>query len=170
MGVEVKKMASSVASAGDNFGDRIKSWPDRIKGFYNDVRTEMRKVSSPSRKEVQATTTVVIITVFLFAFYFGRWIWRSAVVSTSCSIISRIGSGERKKRFTMPDEEKNQTAAGGDVGQVASPELAAGGEPPKNPNMKWYIIHAYSGFERKVKESLESRVQAFGLQDKSAKC
>ena len=26
---------------------------------------------------------------------------------------------------------------------------------PQNPNMKWYIIHTYSGFERKVKESLE---------------
>ena len=35
--------------------------------------------------------------------------------------------------------------------------------------MKWYIIHAYSGFERKVKESLESRVAAFGLQDKIGK-
>lgn len=35
-----------------------------------------------------------------------------------------------------------------------------------NPNMKWYIIHTYSGFERKVRESLESRVKAFGLQDK----
>jgi len=32
--------------------------------------------------------------------------------------------------------------------------------------MRWYIIHSYSGFERKVKESLESRVQAFGLQEK----
>lgn len=31
---------------------------------------------------------------------------------------------------------------------------------------QWYIIHTYSGFEKKVKESLESRVQAFGLQDK----
>jgi len=30
----------------------------------------MKKVTSPTRKEVQATTTVVIITVFLFAFYF----------------------------------------------------------------------------------------------------
>jgi transcriptional antiterminator NusG len=29
----------------------------------------------------------------------------------------------------------------------------------------WYIIHTYSGFERKVKESLESRVKAFGLED-----
>src|SRR6266404_3285291 len=32
--------------------------------------------------------------------------------------------------------------------------------------MQWYIIHTYSGFEKKVKESLESRVEAFNLQDK----
>ena len=30
---------------------------------------------------------------------------------------------------------------------------------------QWYIIHTYSGFENKVKESLEQRVQAYGLQD-----
>ena len=48
----------------------LRSWPERIKTFYNDVRTEMKKVTSPTRKEVQATTTVVIITVFLFAFFF----------------------------------------------------------------------------------------------------
>ncbi len=49
---------------------RLRSWPERIKSFYSDVRTEMKKVTSPSLKEVQATTTVVIITVFLFALYF----------------------------------------------------------------------------------------------------
>jgi len=38
--------------------------------------------------------------------------------------------------------------------------------PPVNENFKWYIIHAYSGFERKVRESLESRIQAFGLQNR----
>jgi preprotein translocase subunit SecE len=48
----------------------IKSWPERIKTFYNDVRTEMKKVTAPSLKEVRATTAVVIITVFLFATYF----------------------------------------------------------------------------------------------------
>ena len=29
----------------------------------------------------------------------------------------------------------------------------------------WYIVHTYSGFENKVKESLEQRVHAYGLQD-----
>ena len=38
--------------------------------------------------------------------------------------------------------------------------------PPANERFKWYIIHAYSGFERKVRESIESRVQAFGLQER----
>ena len=48
-------------------------------------------------------------------------------------------------------------------------EAAASATATSNPNFKWYIIHTYSGFERKVRESLESRVQAFGLQDKIGK-
>jgi len=71
MSVETKKMANSIAAAGGSFGDRIKSWPERVKTFYNDVRTEMRKVTAPSWKEVRATTTVVVITVFIFALYFA---------------------------------------------------------------------------------------------------
>ena len=71
MGVGTKKMANSIAAADDSsFGGRLKSWPERVRSFYNDVRTEMRKVTSPSRKEVQATTAVVIVTVFLFGLYF----------------------------------------------------------------------------------------------------
>src|ERR1700733_15716962 len=31
---------------------------------------------------------------------------------------------------------------------------------------QWYIIHTYSGFEKKGKESVESGVAAFGLQEK----
>ena len=50
---------------------KVKAWPQRAKSFYSDVRTEMRKVTTPSRKEVQGTTTVVIITVFLFGVYFA---------------------------------------------------------------------------------------------------
>jgi preprotein translocase subunit SecE len=71
MGVETKRMAKSIAAADDgSFGGRVRSWPDRIKSFYNDVRTEMKKVTAPTFKEVQATTAVVIVTVFLFGVYF----------------------------------------------------------------------------------------------------
>jgi preprotein translocase subunit SecE len=72
MGVGTKKIANSVASADDNsFGGRMKSLPERIKAFYNDVRTEMRKVTAPSFKEVRATTLVVIVTVFFFGVFFA---------------------------------------------------------------------------------------------------
>src|SRR5499427_8499221 len=63
----------------------------------------------------------------------------------------------------MQDEEKNESAASG---EPTANGAEAASEAPRNPNMKWYIIHSYSGFERKVKESLESRVQAFGLQER----
>jgi len=66
------KSATAMSAAAENFGDRLKSWPERVKTFYNDVRTEMKKVTAPSFKEVQATTAVVIITVALFGVYF--WI------------------------------------------------------------------------------------------------
>jgi len=62
-----------------------------------------------------------------------------------------------------------QAEAAADNGAVTEGAEGAAAAPPANPNMKWYIIHTYSGFERKVRESLESRVQAFGLQEKIGK-
>jgi len=64
--------SAAIESVGESRLGTLKAWPQRAKSFYNDVRTEMRKVTVPNRKEVQGTTTVVIITVFLFAGFF--WI------------------------------------------------------------------------------------------------
>lgn len=62
-----------------------------------------------------------------------------------------------------PETAVAAEAVGGEVagGAAVSEEAVAGPE-----NFKWYIIHAYSGFERKVKESLMSRVAAYHLEDK----
>lgn len=30
----------------------------------------------------------------------------------------------------------------------------------------WYVVHAYSGFEKQVKKSLEERIERFGMQEK----
>ncbi|HEY0760358.1 MAG TPA: preprotein translocase subunit SecE [Acidisarcina sp.] len=67
-------MAKAVALT-DNTGEpskgsQITGFATRTGDFLKDVRGEMRKVITPSWKEVQATTTVVIITVFAFAGYF----------------------------------------------------------------------------------------------------
>ncbi|MGH9513625.1 MAG: transcription termination/antitermination protein NusG [Terriglobales bacterium] len=73
-------------------------------------------------------------------------------------------------QHNMQDEEKNAPAAEtSEAGASMPASTAAIAEAPRNPNMRWYIIHSYSGFERKVKESLESRVQAFGLQERIGK-
>ena len=51
-------------------GNQITGMVTRTGDFLRDVRSEMRKVTTPSREEVQTTTTVVIVTVFAFAAYF----------------------------------------------------------------------------------------------------
>jgi preprotein translocase subunit SecE len=45
------------------------NWWKRARVFFSEVRSEMSKVTFPSRDEVVATTIVVIITSFIFAFY-----------------------------------------------------------------------------------------------------
>jgi preprotein translocase subunit SecE len=60
------KLTNAVAPLPGQFTGSIA----RLRQFLLDVRSEMRKVVTPSRKEVQATTAVVIVTVFAFAGYF----------------------------------------------------------------------------------------------------
>ena len=49
--------------------DSVLSWPSRVMEFYHETRLEMKRVTWPERKMVQATTIVVIVTTFFFAFY-----------------------------------------------------------------------------------------------------
>jgi preprotein translocase subunit SecE len=62
------------------FDNALNAWGDFTR-FLSDVRAEMRKVVAPSRKEVEVTTGVVIITVILFgAFFFVTdWVFRVGV-------------------------------------------------------------------------------------------
>jgi preprotein translocase subunit SecE len=54
-----------------NPAQKIKEWAEHSKQFYTDVRSEMRKVSWPSRQEVFGTTIVVVVAVFFFGLYLG---------------------------------------------------------------------------------------------------
>ena len=71
------KMAKALATAGEERKlspnappPAWKQTPMEFVQFLKDVRSEMHKVVTPSRKDVEATTTVVIATVFVFAAYF----------------------------------------------------------------------------------------------------
>jgi preprotein translocase subunit SecE len=72
-------MASKAVMAGPVNG-ALGMWSDLTR-FLTDVRAEMRKVVAPSRKEVEVTTGVVIVTVFLFGvfFFLVDWIFRVGV-------------------------------------------------------------------------------------------
>jgi preprotein translocase subunit SecE len=65
-----------ITSGGDGAGKRPKFVENAIgvwnefSRFLSDVRAEMRKVVTPSRKETQATTTVVLIAVAVFGVFF----------------------------------------------------------------------------------------------------
>ncbi len=52
-------------------GEKARHWPVAIKDYVQELQTEMRHVTWPSRKQVRATTVVVIVTVFAFAAYFA---------------------------------------------------------------------------------------------------
>jgi transcriptional antiterminator NusG len=72
----------------------------------------------------------------------------------------------REKGTAMAAEEQNPEEQNLEANSVAGDPSTEQLAPPVNENFKWYIIHAYSGFERKVRESLESRITAYGLQNR----
>jgi preprotein translocase subunit SecE len=63
-------MAKAIAVTDTQTTPQWRQQPERFWNFLKETRSELHKVVTPSRKEVQSTTTVVIITVFLFAGYF----------------------------------------------------------------------------------------------------
>lgn len=66
-------------------------------------------------------------------------------------------------------EEPAAVEAAQELDAVDSPASEANGTASAvavEDTKKWFIVHTYSGFEQKVKESLRSRAQAFGFDDK----
>jgi preprotein translocase subunit SecE len=65
-------------------------WWQRTNDFLTEVRAEMKRVTWPSRKEVYATTVVVILVSIFFGLYlFGVDLVLSAVVQR---IFQRFGA------------------------------------------------------------------------------
>ncbi|MGH9476580.1 MAG: preprotein translocase subunit SecE [Terriglobales bacterium] len=64
-------MAVSAATENNSSGrGKVQELSRRLKSFYVDVRSEMKKVTAPGWKEVQSTTIVVLISVAVFGVFF----------------------------------------------------------------------------------------------------
>jgi preprotein translocase subunit SecE len=48
----------------------VAKWTQGTKEYFGELKLEMRRVTWPTRKQVEATTAVVIFSVFAFAAYF----------------------------------------------------------------------------------------------------
>jgi preprotein translocase subunit SecE len=72
-------------------GGVIGSW-EKFTHFLSDVRAEMRKVVVPSRKDVETTTAVVLVTVFLFGFFF--FVVDTVFNKVLHEILSRLGGAQ----------------------------------------------------------------------------
>ncbi len=56
---------------GNSLGQKLQQWPASVKNYVQELQMEMRRVTWPSRKQVEATTAIVVVTVFAFAAYFA---------------------------------------------------------------------------------------------------
>ena len=68
---------------------------------------------------------------------------------------------------------ENDAEVSGDADEQESEELDAGAKAVEEFSKslrtlegKWYVLHTYSGYEKRVKTNVESRVTSFGLEDK----
>ncbi len=98
--------------------------------FLQQVRTEVAKVTWPTRRETVITTVMVLLMSVAAALFFLAADW---ILSTS-----------------------------GHVGLGSGP---LGGQILRPMAKRWYIVHAYSNFERKVAESIKERAASAGLAD-----
>lgn len=60
------------------------------------------------------------------------------------------------------DASENGEADADDAGAKAIKEFS---KSLRGLDGKWYVLHTYSGYEKRVKTNVESRVQSFGLED-----
>ena len=65
----IEQVKPAPVRSGESTG--VKAWWDNSRTFLTEVRNEMRRVTWPSRKEVYATTVVVILT----SAFFGLYLW-----------------------------------------------------------------------------------------------
>ena len=50
--------------------------------------------------------------------------------------------------------------------EITGAQAPAGASASANPDLRWYIVHAYSGMEKAVERNIQERIGRAGMQDK----
>jgi len=87
-----RPISRSGADGGDDGGvlSRPTAWWDRARTFLSEVRNEMKRVTWPSRREVYATTVVVILVSVFFGVYL--WLIDLTLASAVHWLFARVGA------------------------------------------------------------------------------
>ena len=143
MAVVDEEKVEKVEAAGDDKPERasegrpgglagVLGWPGRKlaegRAFFSEVRSELKKVTWPSRKEVYSTTH------------------RRDRHLDPLRLLP-LGAGSRVLAGHVPGAREVTDVTTGTTTKL------------------WYIVHTYSGFEKKVSESLRQRAKAYDLED-----
>jgi transcription termination/antitermination protein NusG len=79
----------------------------------------------------------------------------STVSSTDTAVIDEETLDSEELTESPEDQESVET---GEADEIS--------EPPKDPRIRWYVVHTYSGYENKVKVNLQRRITSLNMQDK----
>ena len=87
-----RPVSRSGSDGGDDGGvlSRPTAWWDRARTFLSEVRNEMKRVTWPSRREVYATTVVVILVSVFFGVYL--WVIDLTLSSAVHWLFARVGA------------------------------------------------------------------------------
>ena len=138
-------MKTVTADSDDSFGGRaresVTGWWGRSRRFLSEVRNEMGRVTWPSRKEVYATTVVVILT----SIFFGVYLWRRRPRAQAGHRVALPRASERRDRHDNDDRRSYEAVVhrphvlrlreqGEGVARAARQRLRAAGRDRRNPD------------------------------------
>jgi len=112
----------------------------QLVAFGRDAVREVKKVVWPERKEA------IQITAYVFVFVFAMALFLWLTDKTLEWVFLRSDFGLEK---IMTDAIENAPKAG-----VST-----------NPDLKWYVVHAYSGMEKAVERNIIERIQRADMQN-----